>query len=162
MSSPMTGGAILSLFVFVLVCAAAAVPGIIFRPGSWYRSLAKPSWCPPDWLFGPVWSALYISVAVSGWLVWRRAGLEGAALPLAIYAVQLLLNGVWSALFFGLRRPDWALLEVVCLWLSILATIVAFFSVDEIAAYLLAPYAAWVGFAVALNLSIWRLNSARA
>ncbi len=152
----------LALIVFVAACAAAAAPGLILRPGDWYRGLVKPSWRPPDWLFGPVWLVLYLSIAVSGWLVWRQAGLDGAALALAIYVVQLVLNGLWSAIFFGLRRPDLALVEIICLWLAILATIAAFFPVDQMAAYLLIPYACWVAFAVILNYRIWRLNPAHA
>jgi len=155
-------GSFLSLLVFVSVCAAAAAPGVVFRPGNWYRDLAKPSWRPPDWLFGPVWLVLYVSIAVSGWLVWRQAGFDGAALALAVYAVQLVLNGLWSAVFFGLRRPDLALIEIICLWLAIVVTIGAFHPVDPTAAYLLIPYACWVGFAVILNYRIWRLNPARA
>lgn len=157
----MTLGSFLSLLVFVSACAAAAGPGLYFRPGAWYRDLAKPSWRPPDWLFGPVWLVLYLSIAVSGWLVWRQAGFGGAASALAVYALQLVLNGLWSTIFFGLRRPDWALVEIVCLWLAIVATIVAFHPVDPVAAYLLVPYAGWVGFAVALNYRIWRLNPVR-
>jgi len=151
-----------SLLVFVLACAAAATPGIVFRPGAWYRALAKPSWCPPDWLFGPVWLVLYISLAVSGWLIWRRAGLDGAAPALSIYTVQLVLNSLWSTVFFGLRRPDLAFAEIVVLWSSVLATIAAFFPIDATAAYILIPYAAWVSFAVLLNFSVWRLNPGRA
>ena len=158
----MTLDAVLSLLAFLIACAAAATPGIAFRPGAWYRGLAKPSWCPPDWLFGPVWLVLYVSVAIAGWLVWQRAGPGGAAPALAVYAVQLVLNGLWSTLFFGLRRPDLAFAEIVCLWLSVLATIALFHPIDETAAWILVPYAAWVSFAVLLNLSIWRLNPARA
>jgi tryptophan-rich sensory protein len=150
--------AIVALPVFILACAVAAAPGLIFRPGTWYRQLVKPSWRPPDRLFGPVWLVLYVSIAVSGWLVWRREGLDGAAFPLAVYGIQLVLNGLWSAVFFGLRRPDLAFIEIVCLWLSILATIAVFHGVDEIAAYLLVPYACWVSFAVLLNFRIWRLG----
>ncbi len=153
---------VLSLLVFVLACAAAATPGIAFRPGAWYRALAKPPWCPPDWLFAPVWLVLYVSVAVAGWLVWRKAGLDGAGVALLVYTVQLVLNGFWSTLFFGLRRPDLAFAEVVCLSLSILATIALFYPIDTTAAWILIPYAAWVGFAAMLNLSIWRLNPGRA
>ena len=151
-----------SLLVFVLACAAAATPGIVFRPGDWYRRLAKPSWRPPDWLFGPVWLVLYISIAVSGWLVWRVSGNEIASLALTVYALHLVLNGLWSVVFFRLRRPDWALVEIVLLWFSILATMILFHSVNETAAYILLPYLCWVTFAVALNFSIWSLNSARA
>lgn len=154
--------AVISLSIFVLVCAAAALPGIVFRPGGWYRDLAKPSWCPPDWLFGPVWAVLYLTVAVAGWLAYRQAGFDGAAVALSVYAVQLVLNGLWSVIFFGVRRPDLAFVEIVCLWASIIATIALFHPVKETAAYLLIPYAAWVTFAVFLNFSIWRLNPAQA
>jgi tryptophan-rich sensory protein len=153
--------AIPSLALFVLASAAAALPGVVFRPGAWYRALAKPSWCPPSWLFGPVWLALYLSIAIAGWLVWREPGWPAAAPALAIYGGHLLLNGLWSAVFFGLRRPDWAFGEIVCLWLSVLATIVAFYPQNAAASYLLIPYACWVSFAVALNFSVWRLNPGR-
>ena len=158
----MNGEAILALLVFLLACTAAATPGLVFRPGDWYRDLAKPSWRPPDWLFGPVWLLLYLSIAVSGWLVWQRAGIDGAALGLSVYALQLVLNGLWSAVFFGLRRPDLAFAEILFLWLFILATIVAFHPVDKTAAYLLVPYALWVAFAAVLNFRVWRLNPAPA
>lgn len=149
---------ILSLMIFVGACAVAASSGAFFRPGDWYRRLEKPSWRPPDWLFGPVWLVLYIMIAISGWLVWRTAGLEGAALALTVYAIQLVFNGLWSAVFFGLRRPDWAFAEIVCLWLSIVATIAVFYPLNATAAFLLIPYAAWASFAAVLNFSIWRLN----
>ena len=150
----------MGLVVFMLGCAAAAIPGLVFRPGAWYRELKKPSWCPPDWLYGPVWLALYVSIAVSGWLVWRLAGFDGAALALSVYVLQLLLNGLWSVAFFGVRRPDLALLEIVFFWLSIIITIALFHQIDETAAYVLIPYMIWVTFAVALNFRIWRLNPA--
>jgi len=156
----MTGTEILSALVFFLASAAAAAPGIVFRPGDWYRSLAKPPWCPPDWLFAPVWSVLYLSIAASGWLVWREAG-AGGAQALIVYGVHLVLNALWSTVFFGLRRPGTAFIEVVCLWLSIVATIVAFHAIDKAAAYLLVPYLLWVSFAVGLNFRIWQLNEVR-
>ena len=148
----------ISLMVFVLACAAAAAPGVYFRPGRWYRNLAKPEWCPPNWLFGPVWLILYASIAYAGWRVWNQTGFEAIWPALIAYGVQLLLNGLWSTIFFGLRRPDLALAEIVILWISILATMVLFYRVDETAAYLLVPYSVWVAFAAALNFSIWRLN----
>jgi len=154
----MNTGEVVALLGFVLAGAAAAIPGAVFRPGEWYQELMKPPWCPPNWLFGPVWLVLYISIAISGWLVWREAGIEGAATALLVYALQLVLNGLWSAIFFGLRRPDLALIELVCLWVSIAITIILFYPVDQIAAFILVPYAAWVSFAVALNYSVWRLN----
>ena len=153
---------ILAFLGFALVCAAAATPGILCRPGIWYRDLVKPSWRPPNWLFGPVWLVLYVSIAVSGWLVWRQVGFSAATLAFVVFGAQLILNGFWSVIFFGLHRPDLAFLEIVGLWLSIVATIAVFHPIEPLAAYLLVPYACWVGFAVVLNYCIWRLNPAHA
>lgn len=159
MFSGMSGPEIIALGVFVAACFAAAMSGAFFRPGAWYEGLEKPSWCPPDWLFAPAWTVLYIAIAISGWLVWRAAGLEGGAVAFAIYALQLVLNAGWSAVFFGMRRPDLAFIEVSGLWLAIVANIVVFFPHSPLAAYLLVPYLAWVTFAAALNFSVWRLNA---
>jgi translocator protein len=109
-----------------------------------------------------VWTILYVMIAVSGWLVWREAGFAGAALPLALYAIQLVFNAAWTPLFFGLHRPDLGLVDIVLLWLSIAATIVLFMPIHVAAASLLAPYLAWVTFAAALNFAIWRLNPSSA
>jgi tryptophan-rich sensory protein len=148
----------IAFFLFLAACLAAASTGIFFRPGHWYASLQQPSWRPPDALFGPVWLVLYIMIATSGWLVWREAGLAGAALPLGIYVIQLVLNGLWSWLSFGLRRLDLAFFEMAGLWLSILATILAFQPISATAAWLLVPYLAWVSFALFLNFTLWRMN----
>ena len=148
----------LSLLPFVAVCFCAALSGAFFRPGDWYDGLAKPSWRPPNWLFPPAWSVLYVCIAVSGWLVWRT-GSPGVDFALGVYGAQLLLNAGWSAVFFGLRRPDWAFGELALLWLSIVATIAVFAPISTAAAALLAPYLAWVTFAGVLNLSMWRLNA---
>lgn len=150
--------AYLVLMGFILVNAAVASSGAFFRPGAWYRQIAKPSWTPPNWLFGPAWSILYATIAVAGWLVWFEAGFDGAAVPLTIYAAQLVFNALWSWLFFGLRRPDMAFAEGMMLWASVLATILAFYPVQPGAAYLLIPYLLWVSFAMVLNFTIWRLN----
>ena len=151
----------LSLLPFVAVCFCAALSGAIFRPGTWYERLARPRWCPPNWLFGPAWTVLFICIAVAGWMVWRT-GTPDMVPVLTVYGVQLALNAGWSAVFFGLRRPDWAFGELLLLWLSIAATIAVFAPVSSTAALLLAPYLAWVSFAGALNLSIWQLNRAPA
>jgi benzodiazapine receptor len=143
---------------FVGICFLAATTGAMFRPGDWYEHLRKPAWRPPNWVFPPAWTLLYLTIAVSGWLVWRTSGFAGATFPFAIYLVQLILNASWSPIFFGMRRPDLAFIEVVMLWLSIIATIAAFHRVNVVAAWLLLPYLAWVTFAAALNLTIWRLN----
>jgi translocator protein len=148
----------LVLLLFVAACAAAAFSGAFFRPGAWYENLAKPSWRPPNWLFGPVWAVLYGMIAVSGWLVWDAAGWAGAAVPLAIYAVQLVLNALWSGIFFGLRKLGWAIVEMVLLWISILGCIVTFHTIHAGAAWLLLPYLVWVSFAMVLNIAVWRLN----
>jgi len=149
---------ILVLVGFVGACSLAARMGAAFRPGDWYERLAKPSWRPPNWVFPPAWVVLYLTIAVSGWLVWRKVGFAGDVLPLSIYLVQLVLNAAWSPIFFGLRRPDLAFIEIIMLWLSIAVTIAVFRPISAAAAWLLLPYLAWVTFAAALNFTIWRLN----
>jgi tryptophan-rich sensory protein len=152
----------LALAGFLVLCfAAAAVGGVATEtgPGSWYAGIEKPAFNPPGRVFGPVWTVLYVLIGVSAWLVWRRRGLSGARGPLLIWLIQLMLNAAWSVLFFGLRRPDLASLEIVALWIAILATIVAFRRVRPLAAWLLVPYLAWVSFAAVLTFTIWRLNA---
>lgn len=146
-----------ALAISLALVAAAAVFGSQFAPGAWYAGLAKPSWTPPNWLFGPAWTTLYLLMALAAWKVWIAVRRIDAALVL--YLVQLVLNAMWSWLFFGLRRPDLALACIVVLWLLILATTVLFWRRDRLAGMLLLPYLAWVGFATALNLAIWRLNA---
>jgi tryptophan-rich sensory protein len=142
----------------LLACFAAATTGAVFRPGPWYDQLDKPSWTPPDWAFPVAWTLLYIAIGVAPWLVWREAGFTGAALPLAVWAVQLLLNAAWSWLFFGLRRMDLAFAEVLALWLSIAAMIALFLPISVTAGLLMIPYLVWVSFAAALNLAVWQRN----
>jgi benzodiazapine receptor len=151
---------VVGLVLSVLVCFAAAGLGSVWTAksvGTWYQALEKPSWNPPNWLFGPVWSVLYLLMGIALWLVWRRTGLVAA--PIGIFAVQLVLNAAWSGLFFGLQNPGAAFAEIVVLWVAIVATIVAFWRITPVAGILLLPYIAWVSFAGALNFTIWRLNS---
>jgi tryptophan-rich sensory protein len=155
----MTTSAVIALLVFVAVVALAALTGSRFRPGEWYERLNKPSWRPPNWLFAPVWSALYLMIAVAGWLVWRSAGLAAAG-ALALWLGQLVLNAAWSPAFFGLRRPDLGLVVISALWLAIVATVIAFTGISVWATWLMVPYLLWVSFASLLNLAIWRLNRA--
>lgn len=143
---------------FVAVTFVAASSGAVFKPGAWYFSLSKPSWTPPPWAFPVVWSILYLMIALSGWVVWRKDGLAGAPLAFTAYGVQLVLNAAWSAIFFGLRRPDLALIEVAFLWASIAVTILLFWPLSETAAWLMVPYLIWVSIAAALNFAIVRLN----
>lgn len=132
--------------------------GGLFMPGEWYASLQKPSWNPPGWIFGPVWTALYTMMAAAAWMVWRRGGWEKQRKPLLVFLVQLALNTLWTPLFFGLHQPGLAFAEIVLLWLAIVATIVVFRPVSGAAMLLLVPYLAWVSFAAALNFTLWRLN----
>jgi tryptophan-rich sensory protein len=150
-----------ALGVSLAVCFAAAGLGSLFTRASvssWYQTLAKPSYAPPDWVFGPVWSLLYAMMAVAAWLVWRQ-GAATAGSALRLFALQLALNVAWSALFFGLRLPGWAAVELAALWLAIAATAAAFARRSPAAAGLLVPYLAWVAFAGVLNFGIWRLNA---
>ena len=148
----------LSLAGWALACFAAAALGGFFMPGEWYASLKKPSWNPPGWIFGPVWTTLYTIMAVAAWLVWRQGGWRKQRKPLLSFLVQLALNALWSPLFFGLRQPGLAFVEIVLLWLAIAGTIAAFRPASRVAAWLLAPYLAWVSFAAALNFALWQLN----
>jgi tryptophan-rich sensory protein len=153
----------IGLAVSVFACFAAAGLGSIATTSSiptWYADLAKPAWTPPDWIFGPVWTLLYSMMAIAAWLVWRRTGLAGAKLPLGLFAVQLVLNTLWSILFFGLRSPGGAMIEIVLLWAAILATLIAFWRRSRLAGGLLVPYLAWVSFAAVLNAAIWWLGAA--
>jgi benzodiazapine receptor len=149
------------LIVLLILCfAVAGVGGLVTTPNipNWYADLTKPPWTPPDWVFGPVWSMLYFSMAVAAWLVWRQAGLARVAAPMAMFGIQLLLNALWSWLFFGLHSPSTAAVDIVLLWIAIAATTVAFWRRSTAAGILFVPYLAWVSFAAVLNFAIWRLN----
>jgi len=155
------GRQVLGLAVAVLVCLAAGAVGSIATADAittWYAALRKPAFSPPNWVFGPVWTTLYVMMGVAVWLVWRQAGWAGTRVALVLFAVQLLLNTAWSFLFFGFHRPGLAFLEIVVLWAAILATLVAFWQVRPVAGLLLVPYLVWVSFASVLNFAIWNLN----
>jgi benzodiazapine receptor len=126
---------------------------------TWYQTLKKPSFDPPEWLFGPAWTLLYLLMAVAAWLVWKQGiGAPGVKLALAVFLVQLILNALWSVFFFGLRSPLAGLVDIIALWLAILATTIFFFRISVPAGVLLLPYIAWVSFAAILNAAILRLN----
>lgn len=150
---------LVGLLVCVVVSFVPAAAGGRYLPGDWYRALDKPPWTPPGWVFGPAWTLLYLSMGVAAWLVWRERGVQRAALPLAVFGLQLVLNGLWSWLFFGLRRPGLALAEIAVLWAAIAATVAVFWGVRPLAGALLLPYLGWVTFATALNAEIWRRNA---
>jgi translocator protein len=139
------------------VFVAAAIGGLgVAGTSAEYNGLEQPGWAPPSWLFGPVWTVLYVMIALSGWLAWQRVGFTW---PLWLFSAQLVLNAVWTPLFFGAGQYGLAFAEIVVMWLFIGATVFSFWRVRRAAALLLLPYWAWVTFATALNLAIWRLNA---
>lgn len=151
------------LALSIVACFVAGAIGGIATTSSvngWYAELDKPSWNPPDWIFGPVWSVLYLMMAIAAWLVWKNSTLEKSRFALGWFAFHLLLNVLWSVLFFGLRQPGWAFIEIVVLWISIVITIVLFYRHSKPAAGLLVPYLSWVTFAAVLNFTIWSINRA--
>jgi tryptophan-rich sensory protein len=150
------------LVLFLTVCLSAGGVGSIATSRSmaeWYPILVKPLWNPPSWLFGPVWTLLYILMGFAAWRVWRSAGgFAAARTAMFLFFLQLALNAAWSWIFFGLRMPGVALFELGLLWIAIAATIRSFLPIDAAAAWLMSPYLAWVTFAGALNSAIWLLN----
>lgn len=153
------GKLLLGLCGWMVLCFLAASLGALFMPGAWYASLQKPSWNPPGWVFGPVWSVLYTLMAIAAWLVWKQGGFAAQNKPLTVFLVQLALNAAWSPIFFGLQRPDLAFAAILLLWLAIIATGWTFRPVSRPAAWLLVPYLAWVSFAAVLNGTLWWLNA---
>ncbi|MEM7694443.1 MAG: TspO/MBR family protein [Pseudomonadota bacterium] len=145
--------------VFVGANVLVAASGAVFMPGEWYKTLNKPSWTPPDWLFAPAWTLLYAMIAYSGYRFTLAAPAGEATVPLVFYGLQLIFNGAWSALFFGVKRIDLALIDAGLMFAAIAITIALFAPVSTLSALLLLPYLAWVGFATALNYSIMRRNA---
>ncbi len=126
---------------------------------SWYQTIARPTWNPPGWLFGPVWTTLYVMMGISLFLVWKEdTSVELKKIGIALFAVQLVLNFFWSFIFFNQHQIGWALVEIAAMWVFILLTIFAFAQVNKAAAWLLVPYISWVSFATILNYTIWQLN----
>ena len=151
------------LVVAIVVCEAAGIVGTIFTApaiGSWYATLQKPALNPPAWVFGPVWTMLYFLMGVAAFLVWRHREKHHRAVrrALTIFAAQLALNTLWSIIFFGWHAPGFALCEILILWIFILASIISFAKISRAAAWLLAPYLAWVSFAAYLNYALWMLK----
>lgn len=146
------------MLAFIACFGVSAIGGLLTATSvsSWYLELARPSWNPPGWIFGPVWTALYAMMSVSVWLVWRAS--KNSKRAITVFAIQLSLNLLWSALFFGLRSPGMALVEIVFLLVMILVTIVEFSRLHRLAAALLVPYLLWTSFAAVLNATIYWLN----
>ncbi len=152
---------IFGLIVFLTISLTVSVIGGAITTssvGNWFPTLNKPEFNPPNWVFGPVWALLYLLMAVAAWRVWRCAGFRKAKLALIFFFSQLALNLAWSFLFFGMRRVDLALIDIVFLLFAIVLTAILFWRIDRVASMLFVPYILWVSFATYLNLSIWVLN----
>jgi benzodiazapine receptor len=150
------------LIASIIICQLAGVIGSLFTTPAiptWYATLKKPSFTPPNWVFSPVWISLFVLIGIAAFLVWNK-GLsdQKVKIALSIFAVQLILNALWSVMFFGLRSPLAGLIDIAVLWVAILLSILYFFRVSSAAGILLIPYILWVSFAAVLNFSIWRLN----
>jgi tryptophan-rich sensory protein len=143
----------------VITFVAAAIGGAAsVNAGLFYAQLVRPEWAPPSWVFGPVWTVLYIVIGIAAWLVWRADGFHAARGALSLFLVQLALNALWSWLFFGWHLGALAFADILLLWVLILATLIAFWRVRALAGWLLVPYLLWVSFASALNYAVWQLN----
>jgi len=153
---------IIKLLISIIVCECAGLIGSIFTMGAiptWYATLQKPAFTPPNWLFAPVWSTLYLLMGIAAFLIWRKGlDIQQVRIALIIFLIQLVLNILWSVVFFGLEAPLYGLIEIVILWIAILITILRFWKISLVAAWLLVPYILWVSVATALNASIWVLN----
>mgnify|MGYP001428797708 CR=1 FL=1 len=146
------------LLLWAVLPFLAALGGAAFPPDAWFAALEKPSWQPPNYLFGPVWTTLYLMMGIAAGLVWQRGPSSKVKAALIVFVVQLGLNALWTPVFFGAHQLGAALLVIVLLWFAIALTIMMFWRVRALAALLLLPYLAWVSFATALNASLWLLN----
>jgi tryptophan-rich sensory protein len=162
MTRPSTSRQFLGLLGWLLASFVTGSIGSVasINAAGFYGKLVQPSWAPPAWLFGPVWSVLFVLMGVAGWLVWREHGFRGARPALILFALQLGANALWSWLFFAWHLGAAAFAEIVLLWILIAATISRFWPLQRTAAILLLPYLAWVTFAAGLNFALWRLNPA--
>lgn len=152
---------IISLILSIIIAQLAGLIGSFFTTpniSSWYTYLTKPDWNPPAWLFAPVWLSLYALMGVAAWLIWQKRSSAGAHSALAVYALQLILNTLWSIIFFGGHNIGLALAEIILLLTAIIITIILFGRISRAAAWLLLPYVLWVTFASYLNYTLWQLN----
>jgi tryptophan-rich sensory protein len=151
----------ISFIAFIFLCFIVQIVGSLWTKealSTWYPTLMKPSWTPPDWVFGPVWSCLYIMIAISGWLIYRAEYSHERNIALMLYGGQLALNFIWSFLFFSLRNPTLGLIDILFLCLFISLTIIKAWPLRPLASLLLIPYLVWVFYAASLNAGIWLLN----
>jgi translocator protein len=149
------------LILSLAICQLAGVIGSLFTIASiptWYATLGKPAFNPPNWIFAPVWIFLYILMGISFYIIWIKKDLPNFGLLLSLFIFQLVLNSFWTIIFFGLHSPFFAFIEIVTLWFAILFCIILFYRVSKIASFLLIPYILWVTFASILTFAIWKLN----
>ena len=146
----------IGLCFFTAWLGARVSPGI--APADWYNAINKPDWNPPAWVFGPVWTTLYTLMGIAAWQVWRNYGFDKACTALIFFLIQLVLNGLWSQIFFGMQEIGWAFFEILLLLAAIIITTFLFFEKSRLAGWLMVPYIVWVGFASVLNGAIWWLN----
>lgn len=153
----------IKLVISLALPQVAGLTGALFTQtgeGSWYRAIEKPEWNPPGWIFGPVWTTLYILMGIAFYLIWKsNAPLHRKRPAMILWLTQLVFNFFWTIIFFNLHQIGWAFAEIIVLWLLILATIFAFARINKVAAWLLVPYISWVSFATLLTGTIWMLNS---
>lgn len=148
----------LASWLLAVLVAAAIGSAASIRAGAFYVQMTRPEWAPPPGIFGPVWSVLYVLMGVAAWLVWRIEGFRKAVTALGLFLAQLVLNALWSWLFFGWHLGAWAFAEVALLWAAVIATLIVFWTKRPLAGWLLVPYLLWVSFAATLNYSVWQLN----
>ena len=150
------------LILAIVMCEFAGIVGSLFTVSSipnWYQTLATPALNPPSWVFGPVWTTLYLLMGISLFLVWQKGWKKkNVKIAMSVFGIQLALNGLWSIIFFGMQNPGLALLDIILLWFAILASIILFYKISKPSSYLLIPYILWVSFAAYLNYAIWILN----
>ncbi|MFA5392481.1 MAG: TspO/MBR family protein [Candidatus Paceibacterota bacterium] len=152
---------IFPLLVSILIALSAGFIGSFFTApsiSSWYAFINKPSFSPPNWLFAPAWILLYILMAIAAFLVWKKRDNLKTKQALIFYGIQLILNALWSIIFFGMKNPGLAFLEIIILWLFILITLIKFYKINKVAGLLFVPYFLWVSFASILNFAVWMLN----
>jgi len=145
--------------LFLVIAFLPSLGSLAVQTGGWYAELNKPPWNPPSWVFGPVWTVLYILMGLAGYFAWTRGGRAGRAAAFCVYGAQLIANGLWTPLFFGLQRPALALADLIVLWFMIFLCIGLFMKRSRLAAWLMVPYFLWVSFAAALNAAIVALNA---
>ncbi len=149
---------VIGLVLWIFVCSLAGIFGAQFEPGTWYELLQKPTWTPPNWAFPVVWPLLYLMMGISAWLLWKMKKVYLSGTEFTWFFVQLILNALWSWIFFGMNLVATGLAEILLLWIAILFTIFLFWSRKRLAGLLLVPYLLWVSYASALNFAIWQLN----